>query len=326
MKVEAVLPLTTPLAYGIISGLTTSAIRRLHTREKSVMSPNRNDPCPCGSGKKYKQCCMPKHEASRLEKLLWERAYRSLRTDLIEFAREEDFTQPVAEGLKLFWGPQFVPQALELMNEDEALLFFDWFVFDHRWGDDGLRLIDRYAVSDPEWLDDKQREMLQAWVQAPPGGAFQVVGVSDEGRLRLRNLLADRLPAGTPKEYEVDAPQASKAVTEGEILLGRPVPVGGTHRLSGATVRLPGETAERLAAFLAEGQAAYDQEHPNASLLAFLRDRAYLFPHFAMQHAEEQGVPPVSFAEGGETHVEESKSKRPTIPGRKVRRIGRGSN
>jgi preprotein translocase subunit SecA len=23
----------------------------------------RNDPCPCGSGKKYKQCCMKKQEA-----------------------------------------------------------------------------------------------------------------------------------------------------------------------------------------------------------------------------------------------------------------------
>ena len=21
----------------------------------------RNDPCPCGSGKKYKKCCMPKN-------------------------------------------------------------------------------------------------------------------------------------------------------------------------------------------------------------------------------------------------------------------------
>jgi len=23
----------------------------------------RNDPCPCGSGKKYKRCCLPKEEA-----------------------------------------------------------------------------------------------------------------------------------------------------------------------------------------------------------------------------------------------------------------------
>ncbi len=27
--------------------------------------PGRNDPCPCGSGKKYKRCCLPKIEATR---------------------------------------------------------------------------------------------------------------------------------------------------------------------------------------------------------------------------------------------------------------------
>lgn len=25
----------------------------------------RNDPCPCGSGKKYKKCCLPRDEAAR---------------------------------------------------------------------------------------------------------------------------------------------------------------------------------------------------------------------------------------------------------------------
>ncbi len=29
----------------------------LRTPERSVKKPKRNDPCPCGSGKKYKQCC-----------------------------------------------------------------------------------------------------------------------------------------------------------------------------------------------------------------------------------------------------------------------------
>ncbi len=28
-----------------------------------MTGPGRNDPCPCGSGKKYKQCCLVKDEA-----------------------------------------------------------------------------------------------------------------------------------------------------------------------------------------------------------------------------------------------------------------------
>ncbi len=28
--------------------------------------PGRNDPCPCGSGSKYKKCCIEKDEAARV--------------------------------------------------------------------------------------------------------------------------------------------------------------------------------------------------------------------------------------------------------------------
>jgi len=28
----------------------------------------RNEPCPCGSGKKYKRCCLPQHEAAAAER------------------------------------------------------------------------------------------------------------------------------------------------------------------------------------------------------------------------------------------------------------------
>jgi protein O-GlcNAc transferase len=30
-----------------------------------MVKVGRNDPCPCGSGKKYKKCCLPLHEESR---------------------------------------------------------------------------------------------------------------------------------------------------------------------------------------------------------------------------------------------------------------------
>jgi hypothetical protein len=31
-----------------------------------MAKPGRNDPCPCGSGKKYKRCCLDKDEAAEL--------------------------------------------------------------------------------------------------------------------------------------------------------------------------------------------------------------------------------------------------------------------
>lgn len=32
-------------------------IGRIHISRSVTRTPERNDPCPCGSGKKYKRCC-----------------------------------------------------------------------------------------------------------------------------------------------------------------------------------------------------------------------------------------------------------------------------
>ena len=47
----------------------------------------RNDPCPCGSGKKYKQCCMAKQSMSlkdRLKKTTWINKPQQAQVDLME--------------------------------------------------------------------------------------------------------------------------------------------------------------------------------------------------------------------------------------------------
>ena len=42
------------------------------------MKTGRNDPCHCGSGKKYKKCCLKKeHEAQAAEDLAWEKWFES---------------------------------------------------------------------------------------------------------------------------------------------------------------------------------------------------------------------------------------------------------
>jgi tetratricopeptide (TPR) repeat protein len=39
----------------------------------------RNDPCPCGSGKKYKKCCLPKHGAEERDRAVEQQAGREER-------------------------------------------------------------------------------------------------------------------------------------------------------------------------------------------------------------------------------------------------------
>jgi uncharacterized protein YecA (UPF0149 family) len=45
------------------NGHTPNEIRRLSNLNKPKKKIGRNDPCPCGSGKKYKKCCMNKENS-----------------------------------------------------------------------------------------------------------------------------------------------------------------------------------------------------------------------------------------------------------------------
>jgi tetratricopeptide (TPR) repeat protein len=44
-----------------------------------MAKPGRNDRCPCGSGKKYKACCLPRDEAAARDRLAAEQAGRDER-------------------------------------------------------------------------------------------------------------------------------------------------------------------------------------------------------------------------------------------------------
>ena len=48
-------------------------------RSTPMAKPGRNDRCPCGSGKKYKACCLTRDEAAELERLAAEQAEREAR-------------------------------------------------------------------------------------------------------------------------------------------------------------------------------------------------------------------------------------------------------
>lgn len=37
---------------------------------KSKTKIGRNDPCPCGSGRKYKKCCLNRYRYARLDELI----------------------------------------------------------------------------------------------------------------------------------------------------------------------------------------------------------------------------------------------------------------
>ena len=255
----------------------------------------RNDPCPCGSGKKYKQCCMARDKAEQTERVAWGRATQDMRVALIGFAKEEAFVKDLAAGLGLFWQDRYTIETVPAMSVDESLRFFDWFAHDYRLQvqeDEtraGKRLIEVYRVEVADALTDKEASVLDGWIASPPGSAFALEETdSAQATVTIRDLL---LPERTLTVHDA---AAAKHGEVGQILLARPLPERGLLRLSGATAVLPASESDALCSYMDDAWQAYSSEHEGAEKAEFLRDRAYLITHYALDWADREGRPAVS--------------------------------
>ncbi len=87
----------------------------------------RNDPCPCGSGKKYKKCCLFAADTQEFEYRRWRQVEAGLIPRLMQFASEN-------------LGPQIAGNAWKEFNESDTMeecdpssemnmVFLPWFLF-----------------------------------------------------------------------------------------------------------------------------------------------------------------------------------------------------
>jgi hypothetical protein len=254
----------------------------------------RNAPCPCGSGRKYKSCCLARDRAEQAERVAWERAAQNMRVALIGFAKDKTFVKDLALGLGTFWQDRYTLDTLHAMSVDESLRFYDWYTHDYalQAQEDasrmGKRLVEVYRAEVAEALNDKEAATLDLWIDSLPGSAFVLERQdADEGTVVLCDLF---LPGRTVTAHDAAAAAHGEI---GQILLARPLPERERVRLSGATVILPAAEDVGLRAFIAEARASYLDEHPEATEAQFLRDRAYLLTHYALEWADREGRPAV---------------------------------
>lgn len=247
----------------------------------------RNDPCYCGSGKKYKQCHMKIEQEKAKEERAWESAATFLRRDLIAFAREERFAESFAAGIALFFNDYYTIETAGQMSEPETLRFFDWFTYDFIPAD-RPRLIEIYH-EEKEELDDKESNILQGWLAAGPASAYSLADATGEGKqtLHLHDLFDD-------SEHVVEQSGGPGRAELGDVLIARLLPFRDQTRMSGATGYLPADEADGLKPFILTEWEAFQAEAPETTWSDFARQRSYLLAHYELEAAKKAGRPPVA--------------------------------
>lgn len=248
--------------------------------------PGRNDPCYCGSGQKYKKCHMPLDQQKEKERRDWTAAAEFLRRDLLKFARDERFVTAFAQALPLYWNELYTIENAEEMSQDEALRFFDWFMFDYTL-EDGTRALDAYQTDRREDLATTQQAVLDKWAAEVSAAWAYTLTDYDAEQLVVNDFM-------TGETFAIQEPGGRGLVEIGEVILARLVPVYDHLEFSTTAAYLPAKEITDLAAKLAEARQTDAQTHPEAIQSDFMRRHNHLLIHHALEQAKIQGRPPVA--------------------------------
>lgn len=250
-----------------------------------MTKPGRNDPCYCGSGKKYKKCHMAADRAVEEDNRKLSEAGKWLRQDFLKFARDERFAEPFATALPIYWNEYYSYDNAEQMAPNEAFRFIDWFVFDYQL-DESPTLFNVYYEERYDDLSNYQQQVLDGWRNAPPSSAYELLGYEGQ-TLQVREFF-------TGQEFEVYEPAGHGPVQTGDLLLGRLLPVKDHLEFSTVAAYLPQDEIADLGEKMNQAREIDVQAHPDASYEDFMRRQGHLIIHHALEQAELKGRPPVA--------------------------------
>lgn len=199
-----------------------------------MTGPGRNDPCPCGSGKKYKKCCLERESGARRESSRPVPSGTSARTAFqwldrhylkeVEAAVERFFT--LAGGAAPDNMKALSEGALQMaeVNAYEWLLADGSLVLPAREAPVRELLLGpggpRFSAEDRAWMEA---------IAARPLGLYEVADTVPGERFEVRDLLHPAEP-----RVWIEDRSAASTVVRWDVLGARLVPWEGGWRLSGA--------------------------------------------------------------------------------------------
>ncbi|RPJ58952.1 MAG: hypothetical protein EHM23_15810, partial [Acidobacteria bacterium] len=224
----------------------------------------RNDPCPCGSGKKYKRCCLDQNAnpvgfTSDDRRLALEKLDRFVETEL--GAQDDEAWESFFE----IWADQ-----LEELNDEETQIsedFYDaWFLWDCALADGG-RVVDRFLEIGP-LLSLGERQYLTL-MRETTVRLYEVVDLSPGESVTLVEL-----PSGA--RTRVREKSASRSLCRGALLAARIIGRGasGQPEIEFGLLSIPELVRDQVLSQVSKQHENYRREYPEATDLELLKAAA----------------------------------------------------
>jgi uncharacterized protein YecA (UPF0149 family) len=256
---------------------------------------SRNDPCPCGSGKKFKKCCLGKElENQRQPKTYHDCCLElvdSLRPKVLQFMKESGHDKFIEQAFKEYWRtlePGLDPPEF---GKVAYLEFLEWFIHDYPIVGHGKPVIRLFLESNPK-LPPEEMQILQDWQDAYIS-VFQVKEVE-----LGKGVLAEDIFSS--EEYFLSDVSLSNQVKKWELITFRKIKVLEEWQLSAAGGKEPPKYKEDIRRFVMDHFQHYKKHNRTVDLPVFLRKKGYLLAQRCLTLKVKPTEMPKLFTSSGE--------------------------
>jgi hypothetical protein len=172
----------------------------------------RNDPCPCGSGKKYKKCCLLKGSDEGLARPSLQEppsppgdpVYQGLRKKLDDYSREKITRKDFINGTAVYWDTEpKEPLVLPESADQDQGEFNEWLVLDFRLPN-GKTAVQSFIEAKGKQLTEKERAIAEGLSKSYQS-LYEVQEVREGSGLTIKDLF-------TGQEMDVQEITASYSV------------------------------------------------------------------------------------------------------------------
>lgn len=228
----------------------------------------RNDLCACGSGKKYKACCLTKEENEKAEV----EKYKKVDTWVIRKAMNliaeltENKTLNFGKLLEFYFGAGRLADARKYgMTQQDMEEFNEWLMNDFYLNDEQTPFILAELLASGQ-LSGHEEKLVTARIDAPKS-VYMVTFIKKGTGALLRNVF-------DKKEVFVHDTGFSQSTREGMAVFVRIFPAGDYHLLSGGHMAYPPNVLdEKLETII----KAYKKSRRKDGINKFLRANGHIF-------------------------------------------------
>ncbi len=226
----------------------------------------RNDPCPCGSGKKYKKCCLAETFVQIGKE---DTIRRRLVNVLIEFY-DKNYRDTIEEAHVMFW-EDFDPQEhLDGDSLDVAYQnFLEWITLDFIIDPDNNKtLVDLYMEQNKKITQDEHTVLTI--MKNSVISLYEVQEVFPEKGLLLKDLLLGG-------EYDVREKLATRELNRWDIFATRLLFLDGQYVMSGSLYPYSILMKQKILDDIMNEYREYQEEFPDITMDMFLKESGDIF-------------------------------------------------